>query len=214
VFAVNAESNDLDRRQRPASSCAVTVSIAFLPLTAGLTNALKVGPNGNFVRHGSKLAHRGSTCTWPSRSFEREDRETDRQCSAANAKELVEIERDDLRTIAKKPGESRPELVSSRRGCLGLRQMYDDPERPIHRQPSRPTNNELLRFPVQIPFTERKGVGCIKELGDIFDPYFDRIWRRCRFFTAFIRICNPIDRGSNGLSKTCRYCRQRRLIIG
>jgi hypothetical protein len=39
-----------------------------------------------------------------------------------NAKELVEIERDDLGTIVKKTGESRPEFVSSGGRCLSLRQ--------------------------------------------------------------------------------------------
>ena len=105
-----------------------------------------------------------------------ENRETDGQCAAANAKELVEVERDDLGTIAKKTCESRPELVSSGRRCLSLRQVHNYPEWPVCGQ--LPTNDEFLGMPVQIPFGERKRIECVKQLGDVFDAYFDRVWRR------------------------------------
>ncbi len=59
---------------------------------------------------------------------EGENREPDGQCATANAKELVEIETEDLGTIAKKTRESRPQLVSPGRRCLSLRQVHDDPE--------------------------------------------------------------------------------------
>src|ERR1700682_5179041 len=116
---------------------------------------------------------------------EGEYREANGHRSAADAKELVQVERNDSGAITKILSEGCTELMSLVRGSLCLRQMHNDPERLIGRELSRPSDDEFLRFLVEISFAERKRIQAMKELGDFFNPNLDRI---CGYRRLFIHV--------------------------
>jgi hypothetical protein len=63
--------------------------------------------------------------------------------------------------------------------CLGFRQVNYDSYGAAGGQLASPTNYKFFRFSIQIAFTERERIQCVKELRDILDSQFNQLAMRC-----------------------------------
>lgn len=97
--------------------------------------------------------------------------------AVADAEQLAQVAAHHVGPMGEEAGEGLLDLGRTDPGGLDRRRVDHDAQPPVARQLARPVDDAFLGVGIQIALAERERIQGVEELGDVLDPYLDRLGR-------------------------------------